>query len=212
MSEKKKKLTGKQGELMRALDITPDDLEANDAGYITDNQRETVVKRQRYERMPFFALWIVFSLMPLFFLGIGLATGSDDMQVLLILSAFFFAIGQAMGGVNVWLQSRLNNELGENNVKTVQGIAVVNIGDSTSVLEIGGMKLKASADVLRRVEHLEPYVVHYLPNSKVVLSMQPVDEDGNMREGIARSRLEDVAGGDEVAYYDDDEQQQTASQ
>ena len=61
MSEKKKKLTGKQGELMRALDITPDDLEANDAGYITDNQRETVARRQRYERIPFIALMIVYN-------------------------------------------------------------------------------------------------------------------------------------------------------
>ena len=63
MEQKKKKLTGQQGELMRALDITPDDLIANDDGYVSERQQERVLKRQAYQWQQFKVMTVVFGVL-----------------------------------------------------------------------------------------------------------------------------------------------------
>ena len=92
MEEKKKKLTGQQGELMRALDITIDDLLANDEGYITGNQQETVLKRQSYQWRQYKVLAVVFPLFALLFAGIAFS-GIDELIPLLLFSLAFLVPG-----------------------------------------------------------------------------------------------------------------------
>ncbi len=202
MSEpKKKKLTGQQAELMRALDITPEDIDANDAGYISDHQRATVVRRQWYRWWPFLIPTAIFAVMPIIFMVIA-ATEAEAMLPMVFTSLGFWIAAAGFGGAIWWQWLQLQKDLRKNEVHTVQGIAVVNVNrtsnSSISHLEIGGLKLKASPDVLLRVRHLDPYVVHYLPESKVILSMQHIDEDQNIRQGEAEARLADAVGDEDV--------------
>jgi len=215
MSEpKKKKFGGQQAELMRALDITPEDLEANDAGIITENQRETIVRRQMYRWWPFLIPAGIFLFMPLIYLVIAVAEPETVLPMLL--TALGFLGGAAGFGGAVWWQwQQLQRDLAKGEVRTVQGIAVVNVNQArntyNSYLEIGDLKLKASPKVLLRVRHLDPYIVNYLPESKVILSMQHIDEDQNIRQGEAESRLADVVSDENIdgsTYADESTDQQ----
>ena len=210
MSEKKKKYGGQHGELMRVLDITPEDIAANDAGYISEHQREVVNQREGHQRRQYILAGIVMALIAVVFMGVSLID-PDDVQVWILLSSLMLSLSLFLGGFGFVMRQQLQNELNKGKVATVQGIAVVVLEEDKQHLEINGQKLKANPDVLRRVKHLDPYVIHYLPNSKTILSMQPLSEDGNLREDIAAGRLADSADTD-VLDYIDDEQQQSASQ
>lgn len=206
MSEKKKKFGGHHGELMRVLEITPDDIEANDAGYISQHQREMIVQRESIQRRQYFVGAIVVAAVAVFLMGLSIPE-PEDIRLLFSLAGLLFVVSAALGVVGFGKQKQLERELGNNDIATLQGIAVVNISDTTSVLEINGEQLKASPDILRRIKHLEPYVVHYLPKSKAILSMQPLDEDGNMRDDFATGRLVDSSGDEEIVYVEDKPQQ-----
>lgn len=215
MSEpKKKKLTGQQAELMRALDITPEDIEANDAGYITEHQRKTIVGRQMYRWLPFLIPAGIFLLMPPIYLFIILAEPEAAVP-LLFTSLGFWAAAAGFGIAVFWQWRNLQKDLARGEVRSAQGIAVVNVNHAkntyNSSLEIGDLKLKASPKVLLRVRHLEPYVVNYLPESKVIVSMQHVDEDQNIRQDEAASRLVDVISATS-SYSEDDNLKQQSSQ
>lgn len=211
MENKKKKLTGQQGELMRALDISVDDLIANDDGYISDAQRESVPKRQSYQWLQYKILVGAFSSIALIF-PILVFLLDDIEPAILLLSLFFISLATFFGSVGIYQYRRLKKDLEANTFPTVQGIAVVNIGESESYLEINGMKLNASPDVLRRVRHLEPYIIHYLPNSKVILSMEHIDDEDNIRQDASRSRLEDEVSDDSShSDYEQSSQQNQSS-
>lgn len=198
MQEKKKKLTGQQGELMRALDITMDDLIANDEGYITEEHQESILKGQDYQYQQYNILAGVFTFMSVVFAGIASAN-TDKLLPLLFMGLFFLVVGLSSGGYGVYKRRKVKAELASNHFETVQGIAVVNVSWEEAYLEINGLKLNASPDILRRVQHLQPYIIHYLPGSKVILSMQHIEENSNIRESSAR--LEDnVTPGDTLDY------------
>lgn len=202
MEEKKKKLTGQQGELMRALDISMDDLIANDEGYITESHRASVIKGQGYQWQQYTILSAVFTSMSVIFAGIASAN-PDKLLPLLFMGLFFLVVGLSAGGLRIYQQRKVKEALANNRFETVQGIAVVNVTWEESHLEINGLKLKASPDVLRRVKHLDPYIIHYLPGSKVILSMQHIEEDSNIRESTAR--LQDSATTGDTLDYEKDE-------
>lgn len=210
MEQKKKKLTGQQGELMRALDISAEDLLANDEGYITDEQRESVPKRQSYAFTQYKVLAGVFSSIALIFPVIVFLADDVPAEILFI-SLFFLAMATFFGGVGLYQYRRLKNDLASGSFQTVQGIAVVNVGESEANLEINGMKLNASPDVLRRVRHLEPYIIHYLPNSKVILSMEHIDNEDNIRQDESASRLQDDTRS-EASLSEDEQLEEKRSQ
>ena len=71
------------------------------------------------------------------------------------------------------------------------------------------MKLNASQDVLRRIKHLDAYVIHYLPNTKTILSMEHIDNDDNIRDDVAASRLRDTVD-DDMLIIDEEAQSQSS--
>ncbi|MGB7340699.1 MAG: hypothetical protein WBC91_17505, partial [Phototrophicaceae bacterium] len=179
MEHKKKKLTGQQGELMRVLDITHDDLHANDNGTITPAQQASVLKRQGYQLKTPTIFATVFAMLGILMtLGIFFEQRAEgDVSVIGVIAvlSFFLAAAAIPALFAFWKRQSLKNELASNQVATTQGIAVVSIGENTSMLEMNGMKLNAPVAVLRRIKHLDRYVVHYLPKTNVILSMEHID-------------------------------------
>lgn len=201
--DKKKKKTGQQAELMRVLDVTPDDLMANDQGIITEAQRQTFVANQQYRWKQSQQVLIPFSLAALVMIVFSFLI--PDGVGLSILGSIFAVLG-AVAYLDIARKKGLiANELSRNQLETVQGVAVVNRTETTSLLEINGLKLHTSPDVLNRVRHLEPYVVHYLPQSNLILSMEHIAEDSNIRTDEATSRLVDDV------IVDDQSQENTSS-
>jgi hypothetical protein len=191
--KKKKKPGGVQAELMNALNITPDDIRANENGHITDGQRDRL-RQHRQKRERFYAgLALAVTVAVTFWLTVfGFLFGLAENITLLALITLLVAGGLA--GV-AWFAKRqqLIQQTTADQVESVQGIVVANTENNR--LEINGLRLRASADVLRRVRHLEPYVVHYLPGSKIVLSMEYIDNGDNIRHDRADSaadRLQDT--------------------
>jgi len=186
MQEKKKKLTGQQGELMRALDITMDDLIANDEGIITPQQQETTLKKQAY-------LWLKYDVSAfllgatgmIYSVGNLLLTRSILASLTPVVLFLIMATGFYMMGLR--LQKRIKADLSKNVLQTTQGILVINNQEGNSYLEINDMKLFTSPDVLRRIQHLQPYIVHYLPDSKVILSMEEISNDSNLRKDVSQN-------------------------
>ncbi len=175
MEEKKKKLTGEQGELMRAFNISVDDLIANDGGYITDEQCENVPQRQAYQWKEYRNIALVLLLFNLAVPIITFFNFEEAPLVALLISIFLLSLASIFGTISFMRFRKIKKDLAKGTLRTAQGLAVVNLGGSQSYLEINGEKLHASPDVLRRVQHLKPYVIHYLPNSKVILSMERID-------------------------------------
>jgi len=209
VEEKKKKLSGQQGELMRVLDIVPDDLIANDEGYISERQQESVLKRQAYQWQGFFVVSILLGLFGLLFGGFA-AFNTDKLLPLLAMTGFFLLIATFLGVASALYRQKVKGELQKNRFETTQGIAIVNVTEHQSQLEINGLKLDASPDVLRRVQHLQPYLIHYLPESKVILSMEHITESSNIRDDAATDRLQDTV--DDTDYHSEqDNQQQSTS-
>ena len=138
--------------------------------------------------------------------GIG-AANLDELVPLLAFGSFFILLAAFFGIVGVLQQQRVKEELVKNRFETTQGIAVVNVTEHQSHLEINGLKLNASPDVLRRVRHLDPYVIHYLPESKVILSMEHIPDESNIREDTAAGRLQDTV--DDTDYLPDEDNQQS---
>jgi hypothetical protein len=214
MEHKKKKLTGQQGELMRALDITHDDLRANDNGVISPEQRESLVKRQNYQWKEYNVIGIAMTLFGLIVPTIAFfaSEGNLDRDAVIgisVLVSIFMLIGVTSLGYGFLKRQQLQIDLKNNLVATTQGIAVVNISDEESILEINGMKLNASQDVLRRIKHLDAYVIHYLPNTKTILSMEHIDNDDNIRDDVAASRLRDTVD-DDMLIIDEEAQSQSS--
>jgi hypothetical protein len=132
----------------------------------------------------------------------------EDVEVFQFLTASGALISIVLGAFLAYKWWTVRNELETSDVQTVQGIAVVSLDNTQNrgKLEINGMELKASPDVLRRIRHLEPYIVHYLPDSKIVLSMAHLDDEANIRQddSAAASRLQERAvDTDSADIYDE---------
>ena len=213
MSEpKKKKLRGAEGELLRALQISPDDVQANDQGYITDHQRETLITREHKQFAPLYVPTLIGFFVFLFMLMLSTFApiAPEDMEAFLFLTGSAGLISGVLGAFLAYNWWVVRNELKADDVQTVQGIAVVTLDNTHNMgkLEINGVELKASPDILRRIRHLEPYTVHYLPDSKIVLSMAHIDDEANIRrdDSAATSRLQETPAvdSDTVQAYDED--------
>ncbi|MEL6526096.1 MAG: hypothetical protein AAFQ07_10350, partial [Chloroflexota bacterium] len=63
----------------------------------------------------------------------------------------------------------------------IEGVVIVPEG-SHYTLEINGHKLRANRKILDRIRHLETYTIYYLERSKVILSMEPIEAEDNLRE------------------------------
>lgn len=206
MDEKKKKVSGQQGELMRTLDISIEDIEANNEGYITEEQQASVLKRQGYRWRQHVILTIVFTLFGTLLPGIILAAeGAENARVVAGISLFFLMVATGFGVYGYWNRNRLQKELSEHKIATIQGIAVVTNTLEQSYIEVNGLKLHAPADAVKRIRHLDPYIVHYTTDSKTILSMEHIDDDDNIRESSAR--LQESDSSEDMLIVDDDEAQ-----
>jgi len=185
MGEKsKKKRVSARGELMRVLNITEDELRANAAGYLTDLQRATLMDTLQHRTRTTGILGRVFASLGVVFLLLGGVLYTTSIVpvvpiVFALLGVIYTILGSAFIGTEALQRGRLRRDIADNAPRTVEGIAVVNINDRqrTGVLEIGGLRLHASPDVLRRVRHMEPYVAHYLPETHTLISLDQIDTE-----------------------------------
>lgn len=212
MTKGKKKLTTASGELMEALNITPEDLAANNDGYISDHQREALTEigvgsHGRYTlsgcflgllSLPFFVLAGIFAF---------LSAPTPDVYLMLVMAGIFFSLAFLLTRIGRHKRFALAKDLERNEFSTMQGIAIVKIDENNSTVEINDIVFDPDKDVLFRIKHLEPYLIHYLPKTKTILSMEHIPDNSNLRNESSRSRIED----DSIGYDDDSAQSQQSA-
>ncbi len=183
MEKRKKKLLSADGELMHALGITEDDLTANANGVLTPHQVDDLLHSETYKRYGPLFFGFIFS-------AIGVAALSVPVNLLFnppiawgefigtsVLGLIFAGIGFLALAIRTAKRRNIDADIANNRLSTMQGIAVVTTGDNDTkgYLEVNEQRFDVSEDVLKRIQHLEPYLVHYLEVSKVIISMQRFD-------------------------------------
>jgi hypothetical protein len=117
-----------------------------------------------------------------------------------VLGLIFAAIGFIALALRAVKRRNIDADIANNRLSTMQGIAVVTTGDNDTkgYLEVNEQRFDVSKDVLKRIQHLEPYLVHYLQESKVIVSMQHFDTSNDHFKDEASNQLTDA---DDAAQY-----------
>jgi hypothetical protein len=185
MSEdSKNKLLSRQEELMYGFQFSDEDLGANREGCFTECQREIVLAHGRLQ-------WLFYHGAGIFgVLFFGLATilfiltifGSPRREWFFILLAIALTSFGIVGSIHVLKlgpksRKTLLQDLDEGVAKSIQGLAVVDAGDTrgAATITVNEVKFTAPRDAILRVKHLEPHIFYYLLRSKVILSVEVVE-------------------------------------
>jgi hypothetical protein len=180
MEKRKKKLLSADGELMNALRITEDDLAANEKGVLTPHQVDTLRQGEAYKGYGSLVFGFIFGATGVATLGVPVYSllnppiAWGEFIGISVFGLIFFAIGFIVLVLRTVKRRNMDADIANNRLSTMQGVAVVTTGDNDTrgYLEVNEQRFDVSKDVLKRIQHLEPYLVHYLQESKVMISMQ----------------------------------------
>jgi hypothetical protein len=181
----KNKMLSRQQELMNAFDFTMRDLAANREGTITETHKRAVLRREQQRWMLYIYLLLGCIFLSLLFWGIAQNNpdGGFVMSYIYVGAVYVFPlIALALLPFFLWgffVRHRIGNELKREQVAVLQGIAVVDTsyerrqyGDVT----VNNTKLNAKRDAVLRIKHLEPHIIYYLPRTKVILSVEAIEQ------------------------------------
>jgi hypothetical protein len=185
----KSKTLSRQQELMRAFDFTMRDLAANREGTITESHKKALLKRER-RRLLFFTRAVLIPVavaIPILIIVVWLMFKVPLQEVLFSTSTLLW-----LGFLGVftlpfmpfilweWFSRyRVVSELNKEQIKRVQGLAVIDVSNEQlpyADVTINNIKMSAIRDAVLRIKHLEPHIVYYLPRSKIVVSVETVEE------------------------------------
>lgn len=198
---------------MRLLNITPDDISANEKGEISARQIDTVPGRSQHRwqiYIDYAELGMVILIVPvMLFLFIGMSE-----KFILPGSLVFLPIaGSLLAGR--WEQWKIQQEVQRERVRSVRGrVSFVPAlsrppskpsRDGLHALEgfkIGDVHFQPSRDVLYHIKYNQPYVVYYLPDTKIILSMKHLPDTPELNlqdDATAQTGLDNI----KPAYHPD---------
>jgi hypothetical protein len=181
----KNKLLSRQEELMYGFQFSEADLEANREGHLTEHQRKIILERERPD-------WLFYYGMGIFGILFGFVTvpviadmfkHPEDNLVynLFVVFIICLVVGGSIYALRLGPKSRkaLLQDLEDGIAKSVQGLALVDPGYRRvqATITVNEFKFKAPRDAILRVKHLEPHIFYYLPRSKIILSVEVVEQD-----------------------------------
>jgi hypothetical protein len=161
--------------LNTALEFSPDDLEANRAGHLSEMQNYHLrVKRQR---SIFIGLALIFVMAFIATLCIFVGQRSDS-SVLMIIGIGVTIISAAMTGVFARYWMRVSSDIGENKVLAISGkielVAKVHVRFRTVTyfLRIGQTELMVPKEIFNAFEQGKTYRLYRTPYSGMLLSAE----------------------------------------
>lgn len=172
----KNKYFSQEQVLMDAFGFNLRDLHANREGRITKSQFKKAIQHDTRPIRQIILVSLVITLLSAIVLitdiagndSRGLTTIGDMAFMVLVYSGLVLIITTLM-----WLPFISLNRRQE--VATTQGIVIVDIHASRAIVKIGNMRLRASRDAILTLKHMNPYVIHYLPGSKVIVSVEAME-------------------------------------
>jgi len=161
---------------MDAFGFNLRDLHANREGHITKSQFKKAIQRDTRPIRQIILVSLVITLLSAIVLitdivsndSRGLSTTGEVAFMVLIYSGLFLIVATL-----TWLPFISLNIRQE--VATTQGIVIVDIHPNRAIVKIGNLKLRAHRDAILTLKHMNPYVIHYLPGSKVIVSVEAME-------------------------------------
>lgn len=182
MSQDKSKLKSNPNEFIQAvLNITPEDLHANENGKISDNQRRLIAKNRNSWNVGAIAIILSLTVMV-----VGVMIGSDvvapnDLMILFVLVGLPILIGVAMQTPK-WLNS--NTDLRNGETAYVEGRIWQEIQGRNGIyakqnylLHIEDMTFEVEQDIFLAFRNGDPYRIYYGPRSKTILGAEWLIDD-----------------------------------
>lgn len=165
-------------ELAYGLDFTQKDLEANRNGYMTERQHHVLKQVARKATKPLVPTTIFAWLMSFGFLFGLLQT--QDFGIFLTFSAILFGAILATASITSFY-TPINLDIHDGAVELANGKVVLQLNvnkvytvNHLTIKRYGKFKLHRRAYL--RFKHLEPYIIYYAPNSRIILSAMPIEE------------------------------------
>lgn len=178
------KVSLRQQELMYVFNFSWRDLEANRRGEVPDAQRVRLLNREskRWQQPLVVGLVLIVASAMCGLITIGFMNLESNLRYSETIQFwFFFAIlifiGVLMEIDGFSKMRRLKKSIQSDGIKSVQGIAIVDIGDNRRKpqLTINDYHFVLSRRAILRIKHLEPHIVYFLPRSKIIVSVEVVE-------------------------------------
>jgi hypothetical protein len=170
------KATTRQEELMYAFNFSDADLEANREGRFTEEHRLKVSNRESTRGIGLVLVGIIAGIMWTAWFLAALSSPNTELYMYLVL-IIFIGLSCTLVAAGYVENSITHSEIDFSRVEAVQGIAVIDAElRGKQVVKIGSLQFKANRDALLRIKHLEPHIVYFLPRSKIIVSVEVVEE------------------------------------
>ena len=172
-----KKTIDQQQEIMRVLEFNYRDLDANREGRITYQQGKEIWKRESHHWQKPLRMAFILGLgtIGLALLGLSNLFGRESSLFTLWVAGLNLFLVLIYFSAALIKMLPLYIDISQREVRQMHGIVIHNYIDGyhpRDAFTINSQQFRAKEPVLKSIEHLEPYVVHYLPRSKAIVSVE----------------------------------------
>lgn len=165
-------------DLMSLLRFSPDDLESNREGRLSEMQQYYLrVRRQRAILIGLGGILVTAFVATLFiFLG-----QQDDSLILNVIGVGITVCGAAITGVFARYWMRLSADIHRGEIAVVRGeiervLKPINKQIITYILRIGRVEVAVSKETFKAFEHGKSYILYRTPHSGLLLAAEPMVE------------------------------------
>lgn len=163
--------------LVSNLNFTPEDLEANRDGVMTERQRIALEARAAPKSHAFTGAFILWGLITLGAVDSSIST-TDKMLVSIV---SLLLVATVAGAYSEWA-NKFFNDAEDGVVRELTGRVILdtNANRTRFTLTIGYMTFKLDRQAYLRFRHLDTYTIYYAPGSHIILSFRRADGGGLM--------------------------------
>lgn len=162
--------------LMDAFRFNLRDLQSNREGRITKSHSSKIFQRDaRYSQQVIAGLVVVafISILAMLIEWVSNNRGSGLMGMLGFMGLAFSGILLLPSISRLWQMTVQVHS--SHQIAAIQGIIVLDTSPQRPMVKIGRVKLRAHRDALLTLKHMSPYVIHYLPKSKIIVSVEAME-------------------------------------
>lgn len=168
---------------MQAFRFNQRDLVANREGHITKTHGRKILERELWDRdshimrtiLPFIIILILPALVCILsgFTVIEFAMSDSPIPegAIQVMLGSLVIILICVVGI-YFITRSLFRDVNQGEVVTIQGLAIVDNNPKSPSLTVNNVNLRLNRKALITLKHMEPYVFHCLPKSKVVVSVE----------------------------------------
>jgi hypothetical protein len=172
-------LDTQQAMLMQELNFTPDDLEANRAGQMSDMQHWRLRTRRR--RSIFIGMMLTVIIVFIASLFIFMGQQDDGSTIMTMVGISLTLLNAAIIGIFARFWLRLSTDIGEKRVIITTGrlervIKPINRRVLNYLIRVDDVEVVIAKEAFDQFEHNTPYTLYTAPHTGAMLAAEPGEE------------------------------------